>query len=51
VILDEISRQIQETFYVAVMLDETCDIQMVSQLAIVLGYIYDGKIQARSIGS
>jgi hypothetical protein len=48
--LDEILRQIQEAPYVAVMLDETCDIQTVSQLAIVLRYIHDGKIQARSIG-
>jgi hypothetical protein len=32
------------------MLDKTSDIQMVSQLATVLTYIYDGAIQERSVG-
>jgi hypothetical protein len=50
VMLDEISRQIQEAPYVAVMLDETSDIQMVSQLATVLRYIHDGNIQERFVG-
>jgi hypothetical protein len=50
VMIDEISRQIQEAPYTAVRLDETSDIQMVSQLATVLRYIHDGKIQERSVG-
>jgi hypothetical protein len=42
VTLDEISRQIQEAPYVAVTLDKTSDIQIVSQLATVLRYVHDG---------
>jgi hypothetical protein len=49
VTLDEISRLIQDAPYVAVMLDDTSDIHMVSHLATVLRYIYDGKIQERSV--
>jgi hypothetical protein len=45
--LDEISRQIHEAPDAAVMLDETSDIQMVSQL--VLRYIHDGNIYERSV--
>jgi hypothetical protein len=45
VMLDGTSRQIKKAPYVSVLLDETSDIQMVLQLATVLRYIHDGKIQ------
>jgi hypothetical protein len=40
----EVSRQIQESPCVTMLLDETSDIQMVSQLATGLRYVHDGKI-------
>jgi hypothetical protein len=43
--LGEISRKIQQAPYAAVMLDETFDIHKDPQLATVLRYIHDGKIQ------
>jgi hypothetical protein len=50
VTLDKISKQIQVAPYVTAMLDETSDIQVVLQLATVLRYIHDCKIQERFAG-
>jgi hypothetical protein len=49
VVLDETPRQIQEAPCITVVLVETSDIQMFSQLAIVLRYIHYGKIQERFV--
>lgn len=50
VVLDEIAVQIQNASFVAIMLDETLDAEMVSQLSTVLRYIHEGKIEERFVG-
>lgn len=50
VVLDEITIQIQNAPFVAIMLDETSDVEMVSQLSTVLRYIHEGKIEERFVG-
>ena len=50
VVLDEITIQIQNAPFVAIMLDETSDAERVSQLSTVLRYIHEGKIEERFVG-
>jgi hypothetical protein len=50
VVLDEITIQIQNAPFVAIMLDETSDAETVSQLSTVLRYIHEDKIEERFVG-
>ena len=50
VVLDEITIQIQNAPFVAIMLDEASDTETVSQLCTVLRYVHEGKIEERFVG-
>ena len=50
VVLDEITIQIQNAPFVAIMLDEASDAETVSQLSTVLRYVHEGKIEERFVG-
>lgn len=50
VVLDEITIQIQNAPFVAIMLDEASDAETFSRLSTVLRYIHEGKIEERFVG-
>ena len=50
VVLDEITIQIQNAPFVAIMSDEASDAERVSQLSTVLSYVDEGKFEERFVG-
>ena len=50
VMLDEITKEIQESQFVAIILDETSDVNTISQLSTVIRYVHKGKVLDRFLG-
>ncbi|XP_063216599.1 zinc finger MYM-type protein 1-like [Bacillus rossius redtenbacheri] len=48
--ISEIKNEIKEATFVAILLDETCDVTNFSQLSKVLRYVYKGEVYERFVG-